>query len=143
MLAIVPLSLGPVAGLTVAGPPFATDAVLYVSVGAAFADTLTVRLAVDVALPESVTVKTTVFAPVVALQTAATVAVIVPAVFVIPITVMPAGTVVAVTVSVPAASSASLTIAMVDTVPALPCCLAIGAAAVMFGGVLASLEGEP
>src|SRR5437660_1404542 len=80
---------------------------------------------------------------VVALQGAAPVAVTVPPVFEIPVTVRPAGTVVAVTVSVPAASSASLTIAMVDTVPALPCCLAIGAAAVMFGGVLASLDGEP
>ena len=67
-----------------------------------FAVTLTVKLAVELPLFESVTVNPTVFAPRVALQSAATVAVTVPFLFVIPVTEMPGGTVVAVTVRPPA-----------------------------------------
>ncbi len=69
--------------------------------------TLTVRLVVLVPLLPSVTVNTTVFAPTVAAQPAATLAVIVPAVLVIEVTVMPVGTVVAVTPKLPTAVSVS------------------------------------
>ena len=106
------------------------------SVGAVFAVTLTVRFAVDVPPFESVTVSTTVLAPGVALQAAATVAVMVPFVFVMPLTVIPTATVDAVTVKLPGGWSGSLTVAIVLTVPALPCCLVSGPPGVMAGGVL-------
>jgi hypothetical protein len=70
--------------------------------GAVFAVTLTVKLAVELPPFESVTVNPTVFAPKVALQSAARVAVIVPLLLVIPVTEMPEGTVVAATVKLPA-----------------------------------------
>ena len=59
--------------------------------------------------------------PMAAAQLAATSAVIVPPVLTMFVTVMPAGTVMAVTVKLPAAVSASLTVAMVELMAALPC----------------------
>ncbi len=62
-------------------------------------------------------------------------AVTVPAVLVIPVMVMPAGTLVAVTISVPAPSSTSLTVAMVELVLS-PSCRVSGPPGVMDGLVL-------
>jgi hypothetical protein len=102
-------------------------------VGSELAVTLTGRLAVAVPLLPSVTVSTTVLAPRAVLHKAAVLAVIVPLILLIPVTVSPAGTVVAVTIKLPAAVSLSLTVAMVETVPALPCCRVNTAAAVIVG----------
>src|SRR5690242_12538454 len=98
---MLPLSVALVGELLVEAPAF-TDALPYVSVGAVLAATLTVRLAVAMPPLPSVTVSTTVLLPRVAAQPAASVAVIVPLVLVIEATMMPAGTVVAVTVRLPA-----------------------------------------
>jgi hypothetical protein len=67
-----------------------------------FAVTLTVKLAVALPPFESVTVNPTVLVPKAAPQLAATVAVTVPLLFVMPVTEMPEGTVVALTVKLPA-----------------------------------------
>ena len=69
----------------------------------------------------SLTLKPTVFAPTVAEQAAATLAETVPVLFAIPVTVKPAGTVGAVTTKLPALCSASLTVAIVLLLAALPC----------------------
>ena len=98
--------------------------------------TLTVRLAVAVKLPPSVTVRVTMFAPVTALQLAVMVALIVPLALVIAVTDKPAGTPVAVTVKALAAVKSSPTVAIVAVVPALPCCRVTGAATVMVGAAL-------
>jgi hypothetical protein len=87
-----------------------------------------------------VTVNTTVFAPSVAVQSAATFAVIVPAVLLIEVTVIPAGTVVAVTTRLPAAVSPSLAVAMVLAEPAVPRCRVKAAAAVIVGALLTTLS---
>src|SRR5438445_445866 len=81
-----------------------------------------------------------VLAPTVAVQLAATLAVIVPLVLVMLVTLRPVGTVVAVTVKLPAAVSTSLTVAMVETVPALPCCRDSAVPAVIVGGLLLTVR---
>ena len=117
-------------------PPAFTEADAYVTEGAVFAVTITVRFAVAVPELPSVTVKTMVFAPIVAVQSAATVAVIVPAVLTIEVTVSPAGTVVAVTTKLPAAVSPSETVAIALMVPAEPRWRVRAAAAVIVGKLL-------
>src|SRR5438477_2437106 len=101
---MLPLSLAVVGLLLVALPAF-TAAVPYVRVGTVLAVTLTVRLAVRVPLLPSVTVRTTVLEPTVALHPAATFAVMVPLLLEIELMVMPVGTVVAVTIRLAAAVS--------------------------------------
>src|SRR5262245_58582642 len=81
--------------------------------------------------------------PGVALQAAATVALIVPLVLVMPVTVIPVGIEVAVTVKLPAAVSASLTVAIVTAAPAgLLCCRVRVAAGVMIGLALGGEQKE-
>src|SRR5436189_6033447 len=116
---MLPLSVAVVGLLLVEAPAF-TEAAAYVSVGAVLAVTLTVRFAIAVPEFPSVTVRTTVLAPGVAVQSAATVAVMVPAVLVREGAVMGAGTDVAVTTRLPTAVSVSLTVAIVETLPAVP-----------------------
>src|SRR5213593_2217073 len=104
--------------------------------GGLLAVTLTVRLSVALRPPLSVTVNATMLLPREAEQLAATVAVTVPLVLVMPVTERPAGTLVAVTVRLPARSCASLTVAIVETVPAAPCWREM-VAPLMAGGLLA------
>ena len=87
-----PLSVAEVGEFDVEPPAF-TEAAAYVTEGGVLAVTVTVRLAVAVPELPSVTVRTTVLAPRTAVQFAATFAVMVPAVLVMPVTVIPAGTV--------------------------------------------------
>ena len=101
--------------------------------------TLTIKLPVAVPLLESVTVRTIVLFPSVAVQLAAMLAVIVPLLLVIEVTVIPAGTVVAVTTKLPAGVSLSLTVAIVETEPAVPCCRESAAPAVIVGRLLPTL----
>ena len=98
--------------------------------------TLTVNVAVAVALRLSVTVKVKV--ALVAVHDAATLAVTLPAPSILrPETVTPAPlNGVAVTFKVLAAWSTSATVAMAETMAALPCCRVSGAAAVIAGEVL-------
>jgi len=136
---IEPLSVAVVGEFEVEPPAF-TEAPAYVTEGAVFAETLTVRFAVAVPLLPSVTVKTTVFAPIVALQSAATVAEIVPAALVMPVTVIPAGAVVAVTARLPTGVSPSPTVAIVLMVPAEPRCRLKAAPAVIVGRLLPTVS---
>jgi len=76
----------------------------------------------------------------VAVQSAATVAEIVPAEFVIEVTVIPAGTVVAVTTRLPTGVSPSLAVAIVLRVPAEPRCRVNAAPAVMVGALLPTVS---
>lgn len=85
------------------------------------AETLTIRFAFAVKEP-SETCSTIVLSPVVAAQSAAMSAVIVPPVLTMLVTVRPVGTVVAVTVKLPAAVSLSLTVAICELLAAMPCC---------------------
>ena len=82
--------------------------------------TLTLKLPAVLSKP-SLTLKPTVFAPIVALQAATKSAVTVPVLLTILLTVKPAGTVGAVTTKLPTACSASLTVAMVLLLTPVPC----------------------
>lgn len=104
--------------------------------GAVFAVTFTVKLAVAVKPPPSVTVKVTVFAPRVALQLAAITAEIVPLLLVTFVTVKPVGMLEAVTVKLFAAVRSSLTVATLDALAVLPCCRVTDAAAEIVGAPL-------
>ena len=110
------------------------------TVAGVFGVTVTTNVPVVIAPSVSVTFSVTLFAPIAALQSAATFAVIVPLVLVMPVTVMPVGNgPTVVTTRLPGGSSASLTVAIVETVPGLPCCLITvpATAGVIDGGVLA------
>src|SRR5438105_4145899 len=93
--------------------------------GGVFAVTFIVKFAVDVSEP-SETCRTSVLLPIAEPHAAAILAVIVPLVFRIPLTMIPDGMVIGVTVRLPAAVSASFTVAMVELVAAVPCCLLSG-----------------
>ena len=95
---------------------------------------MTVRLVVAVKLP-SLTFNTTLLAPSVALQLAATLAVIVPLLLEMLLIVNPAGAL-AVTIKSPAGAWPSLTVAIVATLAALPCCRVSAPPAVIVGAVL-------
>ena len=129
-----PLSAGGADGVTVADAPGMSAVAEYApSAGAVFAVTLTVKLAVDMRLWPSVTETVMLFAPTVAEQSAAMLAVTLPLLFVSPETLRPAGTLDAATIRLPAGVASSLTVAMGETPPALPCCRATAAAGVMDG----------
>ena len=137
-LEIVPLSVGGAEGVTVAPAPVLIGPVAgYVpSVGAVFAVTLTVSVALAVALLASVTVKlkTEVVAPHAALRLAVTL----PAASIKTLEIVtPApATGVMLTVKELAGWSASETVAIWELVAALPCCRVSGPAAVIVGGAL-------
>ena len=98
--------------------------------------TLTVRLAVAVAPPPSVTLSTTVLSPSVAEQSAATVAVTSPVEelgALIEVMLMPAGALITVRTKSCLGVSASSTVAIVAVVPALPCRRIAVAPAVIVG----------
>ena len=131
-----------VAGPFEVEPPKLTTVSKYVSVGAAFAVTLTCRSPVPVKLP-SETWKRTV--PDIAVHDAVTTAVTMPLVLVMPATVMPVAVppAICVTANDPAVVSASATVPTVTAAPtALPCCRVIAAAGVNVGGVL-SISSAP
>ncbi len=104
------------------------------SCGGVLAATVTVTFAVPVIPSLSVTLNVIVCAPGAALHDAAIDAETVPLLLVRPVSVIPAGTLVAVTTRLPAASSASLTPAIACVVAALPAVRLNGDAGVITGG---------
>lgn len=99
-----------------------------------------IKLAVAVPELPSATLSTTVLLPSAALQPAATFAEIVPPELLMEVTEMPVGTVIAVTTKLPAEVSPSLTVAMVETDPAVPRCRINVEAAVIVGRLLLTVS---
>src|SRR5215470_4155257 len=114
-----------VEGLAVKEPPEGTDRLLKVNEGGSLAKTVMIRLPVEVSEP-SLTCRTMVLAPVVMEQLAAISAFTVPLVLTMLEIVRPGGTLMAVTVRLPAGLSGSLTVAMVVLNRAEPCCRKLG-----------------
>src|SRR3954452_6203143 len=106
--------------------------------GASVVRTNTMKVALAVRPPLSVTRRTMSFSPLLASQPTVMTALTEPLLLVMDETVMPLGTVVAGTVSEPALSSASLTAATVVLVAGSPWARPMGDAAVIDGAVFAA-----